>query len=138
MKVLIIVGLIVGLAIAALGIKSRGLGAQANVPATQSQRERFTVDGISYVVVTNVELTLSDKEWSWPPVTIELCQGIGSFIVQGEAEKYMVRDAAHPETNYSWTNGQVICFDGNPINNRQWMVKGIRRGPVVLRYHIYE
>ena len=75
-----------------------------------NQRERFTADGISYVVVTNVELTLSDTDWSWPPIVKEANQGLDLRIISGDFKEFLVRDADDPGFVYrSWYYSHGCC-----------------------------
>ncbi len=107
------------------------------------KRERFTADGISYVVVIKGELTL-DEGWSSPPIIREPNQGMAYQIIGGKAESYWVKDASQPGDGYPFTDdgNTTICTGGSSgvpaIDSFIWKTGRIIRGPVIVKFFTYE
>ena len=143
MKTLIIVGLIVGLAITTISVKRRWPASQAKVQTTQDQRERLTINGISYVVVSKGEMTLSEG-WSSPPIIREPNQGEQFSIIAGKADSYEVKESGWTDDKaYPFTDdGKTTCSGGDSgaqaIDQFVWRTGRIIRGPVIGRFVIYE
>ena len=126
-----------GIVIIVIAIIASPRSQKVTPPTTRTARTE-TVVTPKYTVIANGQLPLSEGEWTDQPITVERTQGIEYFIVKGDADKYLVRDADNPSEIYPIVNGQVINTAGNRIHRFQWSCAGVKKAPVVMKFAVYQ